>query len=614
MALLYLINMFHVSYLLTLFFLAPLRAHTSVTQLRPVVQGRNAPGKSVEDTYDVIRRELAMASLEKRGNFSDTLSISRSWRDATIIMIEVGTGSETPNTTTEITAGITVQCKYCYVRGNALAVLTIDENFNASQAIENTMDQVGQNFVRLGEEISDYLGNYTDGILTEIKNGDLDWSDFDLPTFPYNFDLDVPAIPETNLRFQFDSMELYMEMETTFNAEATYEINLFTSQSAVGIQVGKLQLGIVLTVDLILSVDGEIVIDSGFHVQLDDGVELNIALFGDKVSDMTFNGGQFEFLPVTVQSAGVTLSAALRVGISCGIAVSGDFGKSLLLADIDVGVGMEVAVYANVAEFSTTVKHDSSNMDCGLQVVQEYQFAVGAAAGASVEIALVDISNDTLASASLGAIAEAEIAIFTTTLAEICAVQRTQSAIEPTVTPSVRKRDDLTETTLTTTITNSAIFCTITGIANCPVSAQISTSTTVVQTTVTAVPSDWDSEYPQATLASVASLVPFSKANKIQSTNGSPTMYTAVPTDGSDHSGEIGGVSKKLIIGVSVGVGVPVTLAAIAGLLFMRRRKQNAAPSTPMTPGAEPFMSETGYSGGMPGSKKAFVNVNEIGR
>jgi hypothetical protein len=40
-------------------------------------------------------------------------------------------------------------------------------------------------------------------------------------------------------------------------------------------------------VDLILSVAGKIDVCSGVHLKLNDSVELNVALFGDEVSDMT---------------------------------------------------------------------------------------------------------------------------------------------------------------------------------------------------------------------------------------------------------------------------------------------------------------------------------------
>ena len=120
------------------------------------------------------------------------------------------------------------------------------------------------------------------------KFGDgFDWSDLDFPTFPFAFDLDVPKIPECNIRFQFDDMELYLDLRTYLNAGATYEINLFATQSPIGIKVGPaLQLGVVLSVDLILAAEVAIDMSGGFHIKLDDGVAMDIVLFGNEVSNM----------------------------------------------------------------------------------------------------------------------------------------------------------------------------------------------------------------------------------------------------------------------------------------------------------------------------------------
>ena len=99
--------------------------------------------------------------------------------------------------------------------------------------------------------------------------------------------MDVPEIPECHIRFQFDDMELYLELHTFLNFGATYEINLYATQSPIGIKIGPmLQLGVVLSVDLILVVDGAIDISSGFHIKFDDGIAMDITLFGDQISNM----------------------------------------------------------------------------------------------------------------------------------------------------------------------------------------------------------------------------------------------------------------------------------------------------------------------------------------
>jgi hypothetical protein len=63
-------------------------AGAAVTPLDSSVQVRNAPGQSIEDTYDAIKRGLAAASLEKREPFkTDPINIARSWSGATLLSV-----------------------------------------------------------------------------------------------------------------------------------------------------------------------------------------------------------------------------------------------------------------------------------------------------------------------------------------------------------------------------------------------------------------------------------------------------------------------------------------------------------------------------------------------
>ncbi|KAH7071736.1 hypothetical protein FB567DRAFT_612407 [Paraphoma chrysanthemicola] len=532
------------------------------------VQVRTAPRQSVHDAYDAIRRDLAIASLQKRDDYSTNFSLAHTWQDATIISIGAGKSTAQANSThnIEIAAGIKVTCKYCYSRGIVTAELIIDDNFNASQTISNLTNEVKEQLEVLRDDVTTWgKGKLVDG---------LQWSDFDLSTFNTSFDLDVPPIPAANIRFQFDQMELYLDMTTTIHAEATYEIPLFVFQSPVGLKFGATSIGVLLTFDLILSVNGEIDIANGFHIKLDDGVELNIPLFSDQVSDMTFNGGDFEFLPVTIESAGITLSAALRIGIFMGLTVEPPTG----LSAVNVGAGIMMEAFANIAEFTAQVKSDAKNTECALQVVNDYKLAVGVYGGAFMSVHIGELFDHTVA-----AVGSTSTAIFTTTLADICALSRTASSIGTSVSPIVERREDLTTTTLTTKIVNSAVSCTITGLAKCPVSAQILRKGTVTKTLVTAVPSGWSSSFPAETATAVSATRPFGSAvNKIQRTTGKPTEYTPSATGAlTDAKDKVGGLSKKAIIGISVGLGVPAILVILGCSLFCWRRKGRSAKSKP---------------------------------
>jgi hypothetical protein len=132
--------------------------------------------------------------------------------------------------------------------------------------------------------VEHYLKNVTTLILTDGFH----INDFDFGPLDIDFDVEVPDIPSADLSFQFDGMELYMEINTNLSRGATYTLNLFTLKSPIGFAVAEdLLIGVVFSVDLILSVESEVDISTGFHIQLHDGVMINIPMFDHNVSSIT---------------------------------------------------------------------------------------------------------------------------------------------------------------------------------------------------------------------------------------------------------------------------------------------------------------------------------------
>jgi hypothetical protein len=281
-------------------------AFAAATPITPSVQVRNAPGKSVQDTYLAIRRALAAAGLEKRESFKiDQMTLEKSWSGATLLSMYMmhtllsflsstsqltltlrGVSKDIPqsneNASLHVNAGLEITCTTCYVKGLATVELTIEGN---TDLINTTIESVGQEFKNFTDTLEQSFDNYPDDVRAKIMEDGLDWSDFGFPTLDLAFDLEVPEVPDTNLHIQFDDMELYLELNAVLDAGATYEINLFAAQSPVGFKVPHLQIGAVLAVDLILAVEGAIDISSGFHIKLDQ-VAMDIALFGSNFSNM----------------------------------------------------------------------------------------------------------------------------------------------------------------------------------------------------------------------------------------------------------------------------------------------------------------------------------------
>ncbi|GKT84282.1 LOW QUALITY PROTEIN: hypothetical protein Ct61P_02132 [Colletotrichum tofieldiae] len=479
------------------------------------------------------------------------------------------------NANVSVQGGINIVCTRCYIKGKASAHLTIDGSFNATQVAKDIGDEFEETF----ENITTYAKDYVSRVTNNLADG-LDAEDFDFPPLNITFDVNVPEFPEARLGFGFDDLELYMQLDTTLSAGLTYTLNLYTSTTPLGSKIGDdLLLGVVFAVDLILSVESEVQMSSGFHIRMDDSIGFDIALFSKNVSSVNFNGGQFEFLPVVIESAGVVLKAILRVGVSAGIELSTPIDSTELeLFDQDVTIpgasaGIEVGVFANIAELSTNVTALSTPDEdgCLLRAVNAYQFALGAAAGASVQI------GDRI----WGPVPNTQIPIFYTTLADGCASQRVPSTVVASVsaTPTRAKRDDgLTTTTLSEKVTYTAIECLTTGLVNCPPQLQTLRKFVATETVVTAVASGVKATFPPSSQAAVNEVADFgSDARPLISTSGAPRVFTPPPTTTLTPTssatetnraevleGKVGGVDKKVVVGVSVGVGV-VVLAGIIG-------------------------------------------------
>ncbi|KAI1049173.1 hypothetical protein LB506_004656 [Fusarium annulatum] len=527
----------------------------------------------------------------------NSTSLDTSWVNAVLFAYTGEQELDSRQGNTSVSASIEITCATCYIKGTATTEFKYDREFNISRAFSNFTNQVKREIESLADETADYIENYIDTVADNLEDG-FDLDDFDLPPLDYNLNVDMPEIPEFRLQFQFDGVEVYMLIDTVLSAGATYTLNLYTSTTPAGFAVrDNLEVGVIFAIDLILSVEGEINISSGFHLRLDDGVLFDIAIFSKEISSLTMqkvnrNGGDFEFLPVTLESAGVVFKAVLRVGVKAGFEIASPevsiAGKTIF----NVGGGVEVGVFANIAELITNVTLSTDeDDDCSLRVEEVYQIAVGAAAGASV--AIDDMT--------WGPVPETEIPVFYTTLGHACASQRSSDAsLSATTSPALEARDmnddegEMETTTISTKATFVVVACQSEGLVNCPMSLQTTSKYTTTRTYVTVIPTDSDADFPESVSHTITSLVPFgSGAKKLVSMSGVPSSYvpptttTSAKENGKDDDSNgkstesSGGVSQSVTIGVSVGLGVPFLLGVIAVILFLRKKRLSAAGTSP---------------------------------
>lgn len=188
---------------------------------------------------------------------------------------EIPVEQETSSTATvETNVGLEITCQQCYVKGDARVTLTFDEPFNHTAYIESIKDEV-QNFT---SEVIDAADNITQALLT---------GDFDLSEVQVQFtDIDIPD-PKASLRIGLDGLDIYALLNAKLSAGATYTKSLLHTNTEFGLSADSdLWLGAVVFVDLVLSAEAEINLESGFHIAFDDEIVIDIPMFDENITNI----------------------------------------------------------------------------------------------------------------------------------------------------------------------------------------------------------------------------------------------------------------------------------------------------------------------------------------
>ena len=248
---------------------------------------------------------------------------------------------------------------------------------------------------------------------------------------------------------------------------------------------------------------------------------------------------------MTVQGAGLSFTATLRIGAHAGLSVGEplpwNFGKDILhvegpdldvfnnslagvntALDYELGGGIEIGVYADVASFRTGLEASTSDdAECDIEVFQEYSFALAATAGAQV----------TFGTSTYGPSAGATMDVFKTTMASTCILQSPTTTTAPAMsTDAFQKRQDsgdLLATTAKTTIEHVVAQCPPAMSGQCAASEQEFTTSTVILTTTVTLSGPGDDMSAVFPTPTPIEAVPFgTNANTLLTLTDSPTSYT----------------------------------------------------------------------------------------
>lgn len=290
-------------------------------------------------------------------------------------------------------------------------------------------------------------------------------------------------------------------------------------------------------------------------------------------TDFCSPGGSIEFLPVTVTSADVTFSAILQVAVHAGF----NMDIPSALSSFGVSAGIEAYAFSNLAEFTMSITGEEETREengCMLNIANDFKFGVGVGAGATAA----------LTGQTWGPTAHSTVDIWTTTFWDVCG-NRVPATISPVPTKTVQRRQvastrKMSTATKKTTAAYTGVVCKE-PLKECPASLQKHTVVSSIMTLTSVLPSGATPAWPTTAYESVVKTMDFGEGRrKLFVAAGEPTAKMANNfVDDTKDKLKGKGVDKKMIIGVSVGVGGFVILVAIGGIIFcIRRRRLQTQP------------------------------------
>ncbi|EPE31033.1 hypothetical protein GLAREA_04000 [Glarea lozoyensis ATCC 20868] len=214
------------------------------------------------------------------------------------------------------------------------------------------------------EKNDDILGNIVDF----IKNPD--------PT-----DLIVEAL-DLAIEVKLDNLGGHFEFNIAFAAEGTFTIPLFTPVTPLGLQSldGDNKIGLIFTIELILTVDGAVDFTSGFDLSFPDGASFILNAVTGELISMNIAGAEVTAIPITFRKGNACVTAILRIKFEAALALD-VFGQGF-----DFGAG----VFFDPLQYQACITLDPA-ATCPLEFTQNIFAEIGAFSNANVDIGAVNV-------------------------------------------------------------------------------------------------------------------------------------------------------------------------------------------------------------------------------
>jgi hypothetical protein len=88
-----------------------------------------------------------------------------------------------------------------------------------------------------------------------------------------------------SLKLTFSGVQAYASLGVRVSDSDTFSVNLFKSKSPIGIGFKGLDVGVVLIVDLVFSLDAGIDLSAGFTVTVPDGSYVQVDFLSGEINE-----------------------------------------------------------------------------------------------------------------------------------------------------------------------------------------------------------------------------------------------------------------------------------------------------------------------------------------
>ncbi|OIW23026.1 hypothetical protein CONLIGDRAFT_650131 [Coniochaeta ligniaria NRRL 30616] len=201
---------------------------------------------------------------------------------------------------------------------------------------------------------------------------------------------------DPTIKINLGGVKVYLEVDLEASAAVSTSVELFASPKLDIDIPGLLEVeaGAAFALDLVLAVSAAIDVEAGVYLTLPDLAFVEISLLTKEIVSSNLEGLVAQALP-TILGAEVELEAEvdLTLGLRLRTEIGIDAGLSII--GLDVGAGVDVAVWINLFDYTTTLVAVDDDENCLVSAKEVFTLVAGVAI--DLDVAVGDILDISLA-------------------------------------------------------------------------------------------------------------------------------------------------------------------------------------------------------------------------